>query len=100
MSNRIPKADERYADNGRREATIGDKMVSYKLRELASGDRDRARASHAVTMRHMTIEPDTVLVLGGVAYKAVDIRDANRSGPPEMQGRFVEILCNPVTFKN
>lgn len=94
---RIPKADERYADNGRRETTIGDTLVSYRLRELASGDRDRARASHVVTMRHMTLEPDAVLILGGVAYKAVGSRDADRSGPPEIQGRFVEILCNPVT---
>ena len=94
---RIPKADERYADNGRRETTIGDSLVSYRLRELASGDRDRARASHVVTMRHMTIEPDTVLILGGMTYKAAGTRDANRSDPPEMQGRFIEVLCNPVT---
>lgn len=92
--NRVPKPDEKYADNGRREAIIGEKTVSYHLREMSRSDPEWGRATHVVTIRHMSIPDNTRLRLGGVEYTVVSSRDANHSGLTEMKGKFTELLCN------
>ena len=93
---RTPKPDEKYADSGRRETTIGGNVVSYHLREISTADPDRGRATHVVTMRHMAFPQNYVLELDGKKYIVIKSRDPNRTGPVELRRRFVELLCAEV----
>ena len=93
---RIPKPDQNHADSGRREVTIGGRVLSYHLREISTADPDRGRATHVVTMRHMAFPQNYVLELDGKKYIVIKSRDPNRTGPVELRRRFVELLCAEV----
>lgn len=95
-TNIIPPQDPRYADSGRREAVIGTRSYPCAILELPPEHPDRNRCSHIVTMRWVAIRPGVQFTANGVPYTAVQVRDPNRDGLPNMARRYIEILCNIV----
>lgn len=91
-----PPQDPRYADSGRREAIINGRSYPCAVKALAPDDPDRKRCSHIVTCRWASVRAGLRFTANGESYVVAQFRDPNRSGPPHMARRFIEILCNPV----
>lgn len=94
-TNIVPPQDPRYVDSRRREAIIGGRSVPCAILELPDDHPDRQRCSHIVTARWITVRPNMEITANGRRYVVAQFRDPNRSGPPHMVRRFIEILCNP-----
>ena len=96
-TNIVPPQDPRYLDSGRREAVINGRPFPCAISEIPEGHPDRPRARFMVTCRWTGVRPGMVITANATPYSVVLARDPNRGGPPNMERRFIEILCNPLS---
>lgn len=91
----IPVRDQRYADAGRREITVGGRRVGASCTPLKPEDAGRFGASHQIVFPTAKgVRPGMVVDFDGTPYRVKLVTDA-RQGDPAMRGRYTRLICTP-----